>query len=78
MSVTVTLILHPVFKTEDLVIDSCAPHTLRGTCVPNSRSHAHCATIVGDWEEPSGESRLYVDMTSFPTRIAGIHDFFKR
>ncbi len=23
-----------------------------------SRSDAHCATIVGDWEEPSGESRL--------------------
>ncbi len=21
-------------------------------------SFAHCATIVGDWEEPSGESRL--------------------
>ncbi len=25
---------------------------------PNSRSDAHCATIVGDWEEPSGESRF--------------------
>ncbi len=25
---------------------------------PESRSDAHCATIVGDWEEPSGESRL--------------------
>jgi len=25
---------------------------------PNSRSDAHCAIIVGDWEEPSGESRL--------------------
>ncbi len=24
---------------------------------PNSRSDAHCAIIVGDWEEPSGESR---------------------
>ncbi len=24
----------------------------------NSQPHAHCATIVGDWEEPSGESRL--------------------
>ena len=23
---------------------------------PESRSDAHCATIVGDWEEPSGES----------------------
>ncbi len=23
-----------------------------------SRSDAHCATNVGDWEEPSGESRL--------------------
>jgi len=22
------------------------------------RMDAHCATIVGDWEEPSGESRL--------------------
>ncbi len=25
---------------------------------PASRSDAHCAAIVGDWEEPSGESRL--------------------
>ena len=25
---------------------------------PNSRSDAHGATIVGDWEEPPGESRL--------------------
>ncbi len=23
---------------------------------PNSRSDAHCATIVGDWEKPSGET----------------------
>ncbi len=22
------------------------------------RADAHCATIVGDWEKPSGESRL--------------------
>ncbi len=76
ISVTATLIRHPVFKTEVVVIDSCAPFTLRGTGVPNSRSHAHCATIVGDWEQSSGESRLYVDLTSFPTSIVGIHDFF--
>jgi len=25
---------------------------------PDSRSDDPCATIVGDWEEPSGESRL--------------------
>ncbi len=25
---------------------------------PDSRSDAHFATIVGDWEEPSGESRF--------------------
>jgi hypothetical protein len=25
---------------------------------PDSRSDAHCATNVGDWEEPSGESRI--------------------
>ncbi len=25
---------------------------------PNSRSDAHCDTILGDWDEPSGESRL--------------------
>ena len=25
---------------------------------PESRSDAHCATIIGDWEEPSGESRI--------------------
>ncbi len=25
---------------------------------PESRSDAHCATTVGDWEEPSGESRI--------------------
>ena len=30
----------------------------RDSSRPNSRSDAHCATIVGDWEEPSGESRF--------------------
>ena len=30
----------------------------RDSSGPDSRSDAHCATIVGDWEEPSGESRL--------------------
>ncbi len=25
---------------------------------PNSRSDAHCDTILGDWDEPSGESRV--------------------
>ncbi len=30
----------------------------RDSSGPNSRSDAHYATIVGDWEEPSGESRL--------------------
>ncbi len=30
----------------------------RASAGPNSRSDAHCVTIVGDWEEPSGESRL--------------------
>ena len=25
---------------------------------PDSRSGAHCATIAGDWEEPSGELRF--------------------
>ena len=30
----------------------------RDSSGPNSRSDAHCATIFGDWEEPSGESRL--------------------
>ncbi len=30
----------------------------RDSSGPKSRSDAHCATIVGDWEEPSGESRL--------------------
>ncbi len=28
---------------------------------PDTRSDAHCATIFGDWEEPSGESRLKRD-----------------
>jgi hypothetical protein len=30
----------------------------RDSSGPNSRSDAHYATIVGNWEEPSGESRL--------------------
>ncbi len=30
----------------------------RDSSGPESRSDAHCATIVGDWEQPSGESRL--------------------
>ena len=30
----------------------------RDSSGPNSRSDAHCATIVGEWEEPSGESRM--------------------
>ncbi len=30
----------------------------RDSSGPNSRSDAHCATIVGDWEEPSGESQF--------------------
>jgi hypothetical protein len=30
----------------------------RDSSGPDSRSDAHCAIIVGDWEEPSGESRL--------------------
>ena len=33
----------------------------RDSSGPNSRSDAHYATIVGDWEEPSGESRLKHD-----------------
>ncbi len=30
----------------------------RARAGPDSRPDAHCATIVGNWEEPSGESRL--------------------
>ncbi len=30
----------------------------RDSSGPKSRSDAHCVTIVGDCEEPSGESRL--------------------
>jgi hypothetical protein len=30
----------------------------RDSSEPNARSDAHCATIVGDCEQPSGESRL--------------------
>ena len=30
----------------------------RDSSGPDSRSEAHCATIVGDWEEASGESRF--------------------
>ena len=30
----------------------------RDSSGPDSRSDAHCATIVGDREEPTGESRL--------------------
>ena len=29
----------------------------RDSSGPDSRSGAHCATIVCDWEEPSGDSR---------------------
>ncbi len=32
----------------------------RDSSGPDSRSDAHCATIVGDWEKPSGESRASV------------------
>ncbi len=32
---------------------------------PNSRSDAHCAIIVSDWEEPSGESRFKPFLLSF-------------
>ena len=32
----------------------------RDSSGPNSRSDAHCVTIVGDWEEPSGDSGLDV------------------
>ena len=30
----------------------------RDSSGPDSRSDAHCATVVGNWEEPSGESRF--------------------
>ena len=30
----------------------------RASAGPDSRPDAHCATNVGKWEEPSGESRL--------------------
>jgi hypothetical protein len=30
----------------------------RDSSGPISRSDAYCATIVGDWQEPSGESRF--------------------
>ncbi len=30
----------------------------RDSSGPESRSDAHCAIIVGDWEDPSGETRL--------------------
>ena len=30
----------------------------RDSSGPNSRRDAHCATIVGNWKEPSGESRV--------------------
>ncbi len=39
---------------------------------PDSRSDAHCATTVGDWEEPSGESRFRCvirERAHQPTRI---------
>ena len=29
----------------------------RDSSGPDSRAHAHCATVVGDWEEPSGETQ---------------------
>ncbi len=37
----------------------------RDSSGPNSRPDAHCATIVGGWEEPSGESRLKVAGLAF-------------
>ena len=42
---------------------------------PDSQSDAHGATIVGDWEEPSGESRLIlvgVITESHTCRVEGI------
>ena len=30
----------------------------RDSSGPDSQLDAHCATVVGDWEEPSGESRF--------------------
>ena len=38
----------------------------RDSSGPESRSDAHCAPIVGDWEEPSGES-LFKRTTSAPS-----------
>ena len=32
----------------------------RDTSGPESRSGAHCANIVGNWEEPCGESRVEI------------------
>ncbi len=35
-----------------------APHAGRFTPLAYALAGAHCATIDGDWEEPSGESRF--------------------
>ncbi len=32
----------------------------RDSSVPESRSGAHYATVVGDWEEPCGDSRVEI------------------
>ncbi len=39
---------------------------------PNSRSDAHCATIVGNWEEPSGESRISSLEDRTPKQLAEV------
>ncbi len=41
---------------------------------PDSWSDAHCAIIVGDWEEPSGESQLMMRFSAFAaTMIASVN-----
>ena len=42
----------------------------RASAGPDSWADAHCATIVANWEEPSGESRLKTSSNGIHARVS--------
>ncbi len=45
----------------------------RDSSGPNSRSDARCATIVGDWEVPSGEFQFIMNAFIFSYVLGGLN-----
>ena len=45
-------------SAREMIIEQGFPPPYQADKGPGSCCHALCAIIVGDWEEPSGESRL--------------------